>query len=251
MVNPLTLKLLIAYDGTRYGGWQTQRGPQATAPSIQQTLETTLSRITQQRIQLVGSGRTDAGVHAAGQVAHCRMQCAMTLSRLRHSLNQLLPDDIVVRRIQRAPADFHARFDARRKRYRYHIWNSPVRDPFRRHYVHQVTASLDVRAMRRAARRLVGRHDFRRFQTTGHPVRSTVRTIHRLTLRHAPPLLTLEIDANGFLYHMVRAIAGTLIDIGRGRWQPSVIESLLRRRSDAPAIVTAPARGLTLVHVIY
>ena len=247
----VTLQLTIAYDGTRYGGWQTQHGPQAAAPSIQHTIESTLARITRQRVRLIGSGRTDAGVHAEGQVAHCRLRPPLNLRRLRHALNSLLPDEIAIRSLRRAPADFHARYQAKRKRYRYLIWNSATRDPFRHRFMHQVSVPLHVPAMRRAARALVGRHDFRRFHTTGRPVRSTVRTIRHLTIRHAAPLITIDVESDGFLYHMVRIIAGTLIEIGRGRWHPSIMQALLRRRPDAPAIVTAPARGLALVRVTY
>ena len=246
-----TLKLVIAYDGTRYGGWQTQRGPQAKTPSIQSTIEAALQRVTQEPARVTGSGRTDAGVHAAGQAAHCRLRRRVDLARLQRSLNSLLPADIAIRSLSRAPADFHARYGARRKRYRYQIWNSPVRDPQRHAFVHQVAVPLDVPAMRRAARPLVGRHDFRRFQAAGRPVRSAVRTIHRLTLRAAGPLITIEVEADGFLYKMVRLIAGTLIEVGRGRWQAASVRELLHAKRPLIAAVTAPARGLCLLHVTY
>lgn len=250
MAGERALKLTIAYDGTRYGGWQTQRGHQAHAPAVQQAIEAALLRITQERVRLTGSGRTDAGVHAEGQVAHCRLRSRITLSRLQRSLNALLPDDVVIRRVVRAPDGFHARFSATRKRYRYQIWNSPVRNPQRHPFVHQVAVPLNVAAMRRAAHLLAGRHDFRRFQSAGRPVRSTGRTVHRLTVRHQPPLITIEIEADGFLYRMARAIAGTLIEIGRGRWTPSVVTALLRGTC-RQAVVVAPAKGLTLLQVTY
>ena len=247
----ITLKLTIAYDGTRYGGWQTQRGHQAAAPSIQQTIETALQRITQQRVRLIGSGRTDAGVHAEGQVAHCRVRPSVRLARLQRSLNSLLPLDIAIRRLSRAPESFHARYSATRKWYRYRIWNGPVRDPFQHRFVHHIRVPLHLAAVRRAARFFIGRHDFKRFQTTGRPVRSTVRTMYRLTIRRQGPLITMDIEADGFLYRMVRAVAGTLMEIGKGRWTPEVADAMLKDRRCRWSCVTAPACGVTLMRVSY
>lgn len=249
-----TLKLTIAYDGTRYVGWQVQntRRQKGQKPTIQGTLEQVLRRILQEPVTVIGSGRTDAGVHALAQTAHVRTRSPMPASRLLRSLSALLPSDIAVLKIEEASEAFHARFDARRKRYRYRIYAGEVVPPFIRPYVHQVRAPLDVRAMRREAAALKGRHDFRAFARTErlHP-RSTRRAITDIAVTRRGSEIQIDVQGNGFLHTMVRRIAGTLIDVGRGHLAPGTVRRLLNTGARGAAGTTAPAQGLSLVRVEY
>ena len=243
-----TLKLAIAYDGTRYAGWQVQRHK----PTIQGTLEGALRRILQEPVRVVGSGRTDAGVHAEAQVAHVRTHSGMPRERLLRSLNQLLPPDVAVTRIEEAGATFHARFRASRKRYRYRLFTGPVVPPFVRPYVHQVRAPLDVALMRREAAALRGTHDFKAFaRAAAVPRGTTRRTLTAIRVRRFGDELHLDVEGNGFLHTMVRTIAGTLVDVGRGRLPPGTARRMLRTGSRALAGTVAPAQGLTLRAVAY
>jgi tRNA pseudouridine38-40 synthase len=241
------LKLTIEYDGTSYAGWQTQAG----RPTIQQTLEDAVHRITGERVHVQGSGRTDSGVHALGQAANFRTHAKIPAAKLRLALNALLPPDIVVRSVREAPPDFHAQFDAKWKTYRYTILNDRVPTALDRFFCHQVPVPLDVRAMRRAARGLVGRHDFQAFRSEGWREKDTVRTIRRLTIARKGRHVHLTVEGNGFLYNMVRAIAGTLIVIGRGKRPPEDMQKILASRDRKQAGPTAPARGLCLITVKY
>ena len=257
-----TLKLTIAYDGTRYAGWQIQamrsaeRGVRNGKPTIQGTVERALQGILREPVKVIASGRTDAGVHAEAQVAHVRTSSALPAARLLRGVNHLLPADIAVTDIEDAPAEFHARFDAVSKRYRYRIFSGTVVPPFIHPYVHHVRARLDVAAMRREATSLTGRHDFRAFaHLSAAPRRlsgrSTIRTVSRVDLRRRGQELHLELEGNGFLHTMARSIAGTLIDVGRGRLPPGTVARLLRTRARRLAGTTAPAKGLTLVSVTF
>ena len=241
------LKLTIEYDGTSYAGWQTQTG----RPTIQQTLEDAVHRITGERVHVQGSGRTDSGVHALGQAANFRTHANIPAAKLRLALNALLPPDIVVRSVREAPPDLHAQFDARWKTYRYAILNDRVPTALDRFFCHQVPVPLDVRAMRGAARSLVGRHDFQAFRSEGWREKDTVRTIRRLTIAKKGRYVHITVEGNGFLYNMVRAIAGTLIVIGRGKRPPEDMQKILASRDRKQAGPTAPARGLCLITVKY
>lgn len=231
---PRTLKLLIAYDGTRFAGWQRQKGHR----SVQEVLEKTLQKILQEKVHVTGAGRTDAGVHAAGQVAHIVIRSSMPIPTLHRALNAVLPEDVLVRSIRPAPRGFHARYSAKAKHYRYSIWNDPLRPVSGRSELVHVPQRLDLARMRRLARQLRGRRDFGRFHSTGREVRSTVRHLKRLALTKRGPLLQIDAVADGFLYHMVRRIVGLLLEVGKGKPAPSI----------AP---TAPAKGLCLVGVKY
>ena len=255
-----TLKLTIAYDGTRYAGWQRQavtrsafgvRRSEAKVPTVQGTLERVLSRVLDERVHVVGSGRTDSGVHALAQVAHVRSANHMPLATLRRALNQLLPPDIVVTGIARAGATFHARFSAKRKRYRYRLALTPAPSPFARHYAYHVRGLLRIAAMRRAARALKGAHDFKPFQVAGRHTTNTTRCVTDLRWVRRDGELWFEIEANGFLYKMIRRIMGTLLDVGRGSKPPTVIKNILRHGNPCLVGPTAPAHGLTLVSVTY
>ncbi len=246
-----TLKLTVAYDGTRYAGWQIQRANgRRTQPTIQDTLQDTLRQILQEPVIVTGSGRTDAGVHAEGQVAHVRTRSRLEPRRLLRSLNQLLPPDIAVLRIDDAPAAFHARFTARRKRYRYRLYTGPVVPPFVHPYVHQVGAPLNLALLRREAAALKGHHDFRAF-ARARPHGTTRRTITSVALRRRGVELQLEFEGNGFLHTMVRSMVGTLLDVGRGRLPAGTVRRMLRTGNRRLAGTTAPAKGLTLLDVAY
>ena len=243
-----TLKLTIAYDGTAYAGWQVQRAGQQT---IQGVLETSLHTILRERVRVIGSGRTDAGVHALAQVAHIRTRHPMPCQRLRWALNGVLPNDIAVRTIEEAPASFHARFDATRRRYRYQIVTDSVRLPFDRRYTHHVPFGLNLAAIRRETKALLGWHDVRAFCRAGESRGSSRRRITNASWRRLPGRLIFEIEANGFVHTMVRSIVGTLLDVGRGHRSEGAIRQLLRNGNRRGVGPTAPARGLCLIKVLY
>ena len=277
-----TIKLTLAYDGTDFAGWQTQQ----TGRSVQAALENALEKITGERPSTLASGRTDAGVHALGQVASFTTPSQLSLDVMQRALNAELPRTIAVRDAAEAHEGFHATHDALRKRYRYVLHDSPVRDVFSLRYAwYFAHGRLDAEAMQRAAAALVGTHDFSSFETTGAPRKTSVRTVYDLSIERgtAPfsPLLpgegpgvrvgsdslaiaktgmysltssgiiTVEIEANGFLYNMVRTIVGTLVDVGRGArpesWPGEVLAARDRRRAGR----TAPPQGLFLVSVQY
>lgn len=257
---PRTLKLTLSYDGTRFVGWQRQ----AEGVSIQGLLEDALARFEGGSVTVHGAGRTDAGVHALGQVASVDLTCAHTTDVLARGLNACLPPDVRVIDVQDAPSGFHARFSARSKTYRYVIRNAPVVSPFEHAYVWHIAEPLDVPAMRAAAEVLVGTHDFSSFRSTGSEIANAVRTIARSVVYHGadgpilfPPiaddqtLLVYEVGANGFLRHMVRAIVGTLADVGRGRRTATSMATLMASGDRGHAGATAPPHGLFLVRVDY
>jgi tRNA pseudouridine38-40 synthase len=251
------LKLTLAYDGTGLVGWQRQ----AEGDSVQGVLEEALARFEGRPVTVHGAGRTDAGVHALGQVASVEVSFAHDAATLARALNAQLPEDVRVLSVEEAAAGFHARFSARAKSYRYCIRNGPVASPFERAFSWHVPQRLDVEAMRQAAARLLGRHDFSTFRSIGTEVPDAVRTLHTSEVvatvgalpwvGDAGPLLTYEVSGDGFLRHMVRAIVGTLVEVGRGWRDPAQIDALLQARDRARAGATAPPHGLFLVRVDY
>jgi len=245
-----TLRLTIAYDGTRYAGWQVQRSD-GRKPTIQGTVERCLKRILRERVRVVGSGRTDAGVHALAQVAHVKTRSRLPVDRVRRSLNALVPKDIAIMDVREADRTFHARFDAVRKRYRYRLFTGSVVPPFLRRYVHHVRHPLNIAAMRREAAALRGAHDFRAFTRAASVRGRTIRRITGVRVQRGGDELVIELEGEGFLHTMVRSIVGTLIDVGRGRLPAGTVGRALRSKTQGLAGMTAPAKGLALVSVAY
>lgn len=243
----MTTRLDLEYDGTAFAGWQAQPG----ARSVQGVLEAALSSFLGEPVRVASSGRTDAGVHAWGQVAAFTTAVERSDKAVRDGLNALLPDDVAVRHAERAPDDFDPRRWTRTKRYRYVWLDRPTRSPLRRTRAWHVRDPLDVDAMHAAAQALVGRHDFTSFRASGCNARHPVRHLDALAVRRADDEVWLEVDGNGFLRHMIRIVAGTLADVGRGRRAATDVAAILGARDRARAGKTAPAHGLYLVSVTY
>jgi tRNA pseudouridine38-40 synthase len=244
---PRNLKVTLAYDGTRFVGWQRQ----AAGESIQGLLEDALARLEGGPVTAHGAGRTDAGVHAEGQVASVAVSFAHDGATVMRALNAQLPPEIRAIAVDDVAPGFHARFSAKGKSYRYQIATGPVASPFMRAYAWHLPEALDVAAMRRAAEALVGTHDFKAFQSAGSDVATTVRTLSRSEVVTRGDIVAYEVAGNGFLRHMVRAIVGTLVEIGRGNRPESDMTALLAGGVRAEAGATAPAHGLMLVNVAY
>ena len=244
------LRLLIEYDGTSYCGWQTQTRNKLKR-SIQGILEDTLRKILQEKINLTGSGRTDAGVHAAGQVANFKTGSDIPLRNLQRSLNSLLPDDIVVKDVKEVSLSFHSRYSARSKRYRYTVLNRPFSCALSRNVVFFYPHPLDIKLMKKAAKAFVGRHDFSAFRNADKKAASSVRRVKKLILKKEGDFIHIDIEADGFLYNMVRSIAGTLIEVGRGKIEAGEAGKILRGKRRDLAGPTAPAKGLCLMAVKY
>jgi len=242
------IMITLEYDGTNYSGWQIQKN---TPHTIQQILQEALTVINKSPAEITGAGRTDAGVHALGQVANFNLDVSIPVERIPVAINSLLPRDIVCKNAQEVPEDFHARFDARGKKYRYRIYNQLLPSAFLRNYAYHYKHKLDLSIMKKAAGYLVGTHDFKAFQASGSPITDTVRTIYRIEVIKKKPEIWLEVSGNGFLYNMVRIIAGTLIEAARGNIRLEDLEKILLSRDRKQAGFTAPAHGLTLVEVYY
>lgn len=242
-----TIKLTVAYDGTDFVGWQRQE----RGRSIQGLIEAALSEIDGAPVTLHGAGRTDAGVHALAQVASARIAASIGDAQLVRALNAHLPDAIRVTAASTEPDDFHARFDAIAKAYEYRIWNGRTLPPFIRLYAWHIPEPLDVEAMREGARAIVGEHDFAAFRGAGGVNHTTVRTIASAGWSVDGAALTFAVAGSGFLRYMVRSLAGTLVEIGRGARPASDMAGLLRSRDRTAVGRTAPPRGLFLVRVDY
>jgi tRNA pseudouridine38-40 synthase len=242
-----TLRLLIEYDGTDFSGWQRQLGQR----TVQECLEEAFQNMVGVRPFVRGAGRTDAGVHADGQVGSVRLESRIPTLGFLRGLNSHLPPDVAVLQVSDAPEGFDARLSARGKIYRYSVWNHAVRSPRHRRDSWHVRAPLDVHAMRTAAAALVGEHDFRAFRAADCERETTVRVIRRFDVSREGALVRLEVEGTAFLKYMVRIMSGTLVAIGRGDLPADAVPKLLASGDRTRAGMTAPAHGLTLAHVIY
>src|SRR5438067_1179813 len=240
-------KLTLSYDGTDFFGWQTQPGFR----TVQETLEDAIADLTGEKIRVNTSGRTDTGVHALGQVVNFYSATQLDPETLVRAVNARLPEDVVIAEAVEMPQSFDANRDAKRKLYRYAMHDGPTPNLFMRRYAYQVRYKLDADAMRRAAEPLKGRHDFHSFETNWPNRMSSVRTITHLAVNRLGDWLWLDVEADGFLYNMVRSIAGTLVNVGRGYWQESHVAEILRALDRKQAGPTAPAQGLFLMRVTY
>ena len=241
-------KILIAYDGTRYSGWQVQK---TTEDTIQGKIEHVLSTLAGHKVEIAGSGRTDAGVHAKGQVASFALEEHFDKEEILDAFAQFLPRDIAVYAIEEVDARFHARLSAKRKTYVYRIHTGAVPNVFERRFLYDYKAALDVAAMRRAADDLVGEHDFKSFCGNRHMKKSTVRTIYDISIVEANGEVTISYTGNGFLMNMVRILTGTLIEVGDGRRSPDSMPEVIAALNRDAAGYTAPAQGLYLESVEY
>jgi len=250
-LDSLKFKLTIAYDGTAYQGWQVQK----TGTGVQEKIEAALAKLFPSKPRVHSSSRTDTGVHALGMAAHFevpRAQIKLTARRLALALNAWLPQDIRVLSVTRAPGNFHARFNATGKQYRYFVWNHLAMNPLIRNTAWHVPRALDLQTMRSAARLFLGRHDFKSFAgARSYEMESTVRTLARCEIKKNGPLLTFFIEGDGFLYKMCRGIVGTLVQVGQGKIAGTDIKRILASRDRRTAGMTAPAHGLVLWKVFY
>ncbi len=256
------LKLTVEYDGTDYCGWQIQKSSQNK--SIQGTIERVLRKILQEKIRLIASGRTDAGVHALAQVANFQTNSEIALDKLQRALNGNLPDGIAINKIEEVGLGFHSCLHTKSKTYRYTILNRGWPSPLLRKTVYFYPYPLDIKLMRQEARSLLGKQDFKSFCASGSSAKDTIRTIKRITIKKVFPdlrptsyeqkevnLIIIDIEADGFLYNMVRNIVGTLMEIGRGRFPKGSLKKILNSKDRKTAGPTAPAGGLCLIKVKY
>lgn len=241
------VKLTVAYDGTNYCGWQVQ----PNGITVQEVLNQCLSEFTGENIETIGASRTDAGVHALGNVAVFDTEMRMPGDKFSFALNQRLPEDIRIQKSEEVDADFHPRYVKSQKTYEYRILNCRFPIPTERFYSHFTYIPLDVDKMKEAASYLIGEHDFKSFCGTGAQVKTTVRTVKEIQIEKSGDRITIRITGEGFLYNMVRIIAGTLIDIGGGLYPPEKMKEILEAKDRKKAGPTAPARGLTLMKIQY
>lgn len=242
-----TIKLTLEYDGTNYAGWQRQ----ADQPTVQAVLEQVIGQVTQATLAVVGAGRTDSGVHALGQVASFRTERRLTPAEWMRALNGLLPDDICVRSVEFVPDDFHARYSAMGKLYEYRILNRPDRSALDRDRAWHLRTALDQHAMGEAAECLIGRQDFSSFQGSPTDTRTPVCHMRQLSIRTKSDLIRIEVYADRFLKQMVRAMVGTLVEVGLGKRPAASLRDILAARSRSAAGRTAPPHGLYLIRVDY
>lgn len=240
------IKLVIEYDGTNYAGWQQQKN----GKTIHQTLNKAIERVVNEKISLHGSGRTDAGTHAIGQVANFKTQSNIPIYNLVQAINFYLPKDIVVKSAKKVPEKFHSRYSAKSKVYRYTILNNKTRNAIGRKYCHYYSTALDIEKMQKASNALIGKHDFSTFKSKSDVI-SSVRTIKKLDIKKKGEYLLFTIEADGFLYKMVRAIVGTLLEVGREKMTIKELRETVKSGIRSKAGNTVPANGLCLLRVKY
>ena len=241
------IKLTVAYDGTNYCGWQIQ----PNGITVEEVLNRELSALTKTKVTVIGASRTDSGVHARGNVAVFDTDSPIPPDRIAYALNRRMPEDIVVIRSEEVPADWHPRYQNSVKTYEYHILNSKMPNPTKRHTTYFVSYHLDIQKMREAAAYIVGEHDFASFCNIHTDVEDTVRTIYELAIEKNGEEWTIRIRGNGFLYNMVRIIVGTLLRVGRGFYTPEQVKEILEAKDRKSAGVTAPPQGLMLMQIEY
>lgn len=242
------IKLVLQYEGTRYQGWQKQ---ESTANTIQNKLEAVLSKMCGERIEVKGSGRTDAGVHAYGQVANFQTASEISLKDMMDYINRYLPEDIAVIAIEEVPLRFHSRLNAKEKIYRYRVLNTAVPHVFERRYTYCVPEKLDLDAMRQAAEYLIGTKDYKAFTSAKKGKKSTVRTVEEISIDRIGDEIVFIYRGNGFLYHMVRILTGTLLEVGLGVRKPEDMITILESKERKNAGPLVPACGLALMQVRY
>ena len=244
------IRLTIVYDGTRFYGWQIQNTTKAYR-TVQEELEKAARKLFGKKVNVIGAGRTDSGVHAEAQVANFKVESKLPLHNVKRGLNSYLPKDIAIVSAEKADNKFHARFSAKEKLYRYTIINRKERSPLKRRFATLVSYDLDISAMKKAAKYLVGKKDFKSFQASNAKTKDSVRSVKKIKIVTESPSLEIWIQANGFLYNMVRNIVGTLVDVGRGRIAPEAVKKIISKRHRPAAGQTASAKGLCLVKVLY
>lgn len=242
------IKLTIEYDGTRYQGWQRLGDSDKT---IQGKIENILTQMTRTRIEIIGSGRTDAGTHARGQIANFKTDSKMVLSEMIDFLNRYLPQDIVVKKAEEVPERFHARYNAKGKQYSYYIWNNTIPSAFERNYSFHYSEELNFELMNEACRKLTGTHDFIGFSSLKKTKKSTTRTIDELSIQKEGNLIHFTFVGNGFLHKMVRILMGTILEIGSGKMKLEIIDEVFESKIRSEAGMTVPAQGLFLDEVYY
>lgn len=248
MVSANRLKCIVSYDGTHFSGYQVQPGKR----TVQKEIETALKRLHKgKEIPIIASGRTDAGVHAYGQVIHFDSPLHIAPDNWTKALNANLPADIVIRYTSIVDSSFHARFDVRKKTYRYYIHNAKEANVFQRNYIYHYPYPLSIKKMQQASKLLLGKHDFTSFCSAKTDVEDKVRTIFSIEISQKQPEMTIELCGDGFLYNMVRIIVGTLLEVGSGRKEPAAIQTILGQKDRTHAGKTVPGHGLYLWKVVY
>ena len=241
------IALVLSYDGTNFNGWQIQKN----GPSIQESMEDAIFHLLKQKVHVSGVGRTDSGVHARRYVANFHADCTIPMDRLPYALNSFLPEDIAVSGAVEVPEDFDARFNCTKKEYAYYLFPSTLRDPFHARYAYRYNYPLDITKMQEGAQYFVGKQDFASVRSQGTPVKSTVRTIFWCEVEPVDDLIRIRVCGDGFLYNMVRIIAGVLIRVGRGFYTPEKVKEILEAKVHTSEGATALPNGLVLVKIDY
>lgn len=241
------IKLLIQYEGTAYAGWQRQDN----ALGIQEVIEEAIKKVTGEEVRLIGSGRTDRKVHALGQVANFHTSSQIPGHKFKYALNIKLPEDIQIIKSKEVDKNFHSRYDAKGKRYKYIIYNSPLANPIYRNFSYHIDKELDIYSMEKTARHFIGSHDFKSFMGPRTGTVNTIRTISKIDMRKENELIYITIEGNSFLRHMIRIIVGTLVYVGIGKFEEQDIPKIIEARDRTKAGPTAPPQGLFLEKVYY
>lgn len=242
------IKIIIQYDGSRYKGFQRLQDNDMT---IQGKIEAVLSKMTNEDIEIIGSGRTDMGVHAYGQVANFKTDSDMNLNKMKKYLEEYLPEDIVIKSLEEVSDRFHSRYNAKSKTYLYKIDNNSYQSPFLRKYSTYIGKKLDLDAMKKASEVLVGEHDFTSFCSSKSKKKSNIREVYSISIQEKEGIVSIYIDGNGFLYNMVRIIVGALIEVGLGKKSTEDIKNMLEAKDRTKSSETAPSKGLYLYRVMY